>query len=155
LVRKQIPGVTLHIVGRGGEGALAKAGAKGTTVTGYVRDVRPYIHNSSVCVVPLRVGAGIRIKILEALAMGKAVVSTRVGCEGINVESGRNISIADSPQMFAEATIELLRNSALRRKLGAEGRKLIEREYTWDEIGPRLADMYLTLLDKYKRGSTR
>lgn len=153
LIKKEIPEITLHIVGRGGERTLKKVRARGIDVTGYVRDVRPHIRSSSVYVVPLRAGGGIRIKVLEALAMRKAIVSTTVGCEGIDVESGRDIFIADSPEMFAEATIELLRNSALREELGRNGRRLIERKYTWDRISPRLIDTYSTLLSRYKHTS--
>ncbi len=93
-------------------------------------------------VVPLRVGGGTRLKILDAMAMERAIVSTSVGAEGINVTAGRNILLADDPGEFAAKTLELLRNPGLRRRLGAEARMLVESEYSWDRIGGKLQDAY-------------
>jgi len=86
------------------------------------------------------------LKILEAWAMGKAVVSTSIGCEGLAAEDGRNILIRDDPASFAQAVRDVLRDETLRRRLGAEGRRTVERRYSWDAIGDSLRNLYSSLL---------
>jgi glycosyltransferase involved in cell wall biosynthesis len=88
----------------------------------------------AVYVVPLRVGGGTRLKIFEALAMGKAVVSTRVGAEGLPMAAGRHFLEADEPEAFAAAVVALLRDPARRAALGAAGRELVEARYGWAQI---------------------
>ncbi len=105
-------------------------------VTGTVEDVRPFIENAAVYVVPLRAGGGSRLKILEALAMGRAVVSTTVGAEGLDVEPGRNIVIEDTREGFAAAITALWDDAPRRAALGANGRSLIEERYRWEQIAP-------------------
>jgi glycosyltransferase involved in cell wall biosynthesis len=105
-------------------------------VTGTVDDVRPWIARAPVYVVPQRVGGGSRLKILEALAMGRPVVSTTVGAEGLAVESGRHLVLADTPEDFAGAISTLLIDAPRRRALGAAGRALIDAEYRWEQIAP-------------------
>src|SRR5256885_15425385 len=90
----------------------------GIVVTGEVRDIRPHVHGSSVYVVPLRIGGGTRIKIFEAMAMGKAVVSTPIGAEGLPVHHNENILLAESPEEFARCILRLLREPAERERLG-------------------------------------
>ncbi|NOX98057.1 MAG: glycosyltransferase, partial [Nitrospirae bacterium] len=85
---------------------------------------------------------GSRLKILEALAMKKAVVSTPVGCEGLNVFHEKNILIADTPEVFASRTIDLLEDKKLREQLGAAGRKLVEAKYGWEAISKSLCKIY-------------
>jgi glycosyltransferase involved in cell wall biosynthesis len=92
--------------------------------------------------VPIRVGGGTRLKILDAWAMGRAIVSTAVGCEGLEAIDGENILIRDDPGEFADAVIAVLRDPALRRRLGAAGRATAERVYAWDVIGDRLRCSY-------------
>src|SRR6266567_6467033 len=111
-------------------------------LTGYVPDVRPYVHDAACYVVPLRVGGGTRLKILDAWAMGKAVVSTSVGCEGLAAEDGRNILIRDDPESFAQAVRTVLRDAPLRLRLGVEGRRTVERQYSWERIGESLLSVY-------------
>jgi glycosyltransferase involved in cell wall biosynthesis len=105
-------------------------------VTGTVDDVRPYIAGASVYVVPLRIGGGSRLKILEALAMGRAVVSTTVGAEGLDLEPGVNILFEDTPPGFAAAINTLWRDEPRRRALGQAGRQVIDRQYRWEQIAP-------------------
>jgi len=114
---------------------LALAG-KNTSVqvTGGVDDIRPYVHKAAVYVVPLRIGGGTRIKIFEAMAMGSAIVSTSVGAEGLPVEHGKNILLADSPEDFAERTIALLTQRAERERIGRAARALVESRYGWAEV---------------------
>jgi len=88
--------------------------------------------------VPLRVGGGTRLKILDAWAMGKAIVSTSVGCEGLAAEDGVNILIRDDPKDFAEAVVSVLKDKTLRERLGAAGRRTVEQKYSWDVIGTGL-----------------
>jgi polysaccharide biosynthesis protein PslH len=114
-------------------------------LTGYVADVRPYVRDAACYVVPLRVGGGTRVKILDAWAMGKAVVSTSAGCEGLAAEDGRNILIRDDPHGFAHAVCAVLRDAALRRRLGVEGRRTVERQYSWERIGESMLELYNSL----------
>jgi glycosyltransferase involved in cell wall biosynthesis len=118
----------------------------GIRMTGYVDDIRPYVHDAACYVVPLRVGGGTRLKILDAWAMGKAVVSTSVGCEGLDAEHGRNILIADSPQAFAEAVRAVLQDADLRDRLGKAARATVESTYSWDIIRESMTEEYLSLV---------
>lgn len=112
------------------------------TVTGYVADIRPLVRQAAVYVVPLRVGGGTRLKVLDAMAMGKALVSTSIGCEGIDVEAGRHLVVADDPGAFAEATSLLLGDGTRRRALGRAARALVEQTYAWPVITQRLFAAY-------------
>ena len=96
-------------------------------MTGTVPDVRPYIDEAALYVVPLRAGGGTRLKIFEAFAMAKAVVSTTIGAEGLGVTSGRDIVLADDPDAFAHAVVSLLRDEQARQRLGRAGRALVDR----------------------------
>lgn len=117
----------------------------GIEMTGYVDDVRPYFRNAACFVVPLRVGGGTRLKILDAWAMGKAVVSTTVGCEGLEAIDGENILIRDTPADFADAVHALCTDSSLRRRLGSQARATAERIYSWDTLGEHMIAMYSQL----------
>ena len=145
LIRTEEKQTHLYIVGANPQKELLDLSSDPhVTVTGIVEDVRPYIASASVYIVPLRIGSGTRLKILEAMAMGKAVVSTSVGCEGIDVTHEKNIIIADEPLDFARWCIELLRNPFLRQKLGQEGRRLVETKYSWRSICASLEAVYLS-----------
>jgi sugar transferase (PEP-CTERM/EpsH1 system associated) len=111
-------------------------------VTGYVDDVLPYYRQASVCVVPLRAGGGTRLKILEAMALGRPVVSTTIGCEGLEVVDGEHLLIADDPQQFAEKTCQLLTDKALYCHIAENARQLVTRKYDWDMIAQRQLDVY-------------
>jgi glycosyltransferase involved in cell wall biosynthesis len=99
-----------------------------------------------VHVVPLRIGAGSRLKILEALALGRAVVSTRVGAEGLDLTDSEHLVLADEPRAFAAATVALLRDRDRRRALGAAGRRRVEEEYDWKSITAPLLPLYEQLV---------
>ena len=142
LIRAQAPDVRLWIVGKDPHPRLASLNSDpGIIVTGWVEDVRPYIVGAGVYVVPLRMGGGTRLKVLEAMAMGTAVVSTQVGCEGFEVTSGQELLIADSPATFAAAVLDLLRSPAQRDALGSAARTFA-RLYDWPLIVPRLERLY-------------
>jgi sugar transferase (PEP-CTERM/EpsH1 system associated) len=111
-------------------------------VTGKVDDIRPYVCEASVYVVPLRVGGGTRLKVLDAMAMAKALVSTSVGCEGIEANPGEHLVTADTPETFADATVALIRDRNRRRALGSAARALVERRYAWSVVGEQLMEAY-------------
>ena len=134
-IRQIEPGVTLSIIGRTPTAAVRRlADDAGIEVTGRVDDVRPHIADGSVYIVPLRIGGGTRLKIFEAMAMGKAVVSTTVGAEGLPVTSGQNVMIADEPARFAHAVIHLIRDAESRRRIEAEARRLVVERYDWSAV---------------------
>ncbi|MBI1923197.1 glycosyltransferase [Candidatus Poribacteria bacterium] len=114
----------------------------GIIVTGRVEDVKPYIARASVYVVPLRIGSGTRLKILEALAMEKAIVSTPIGEEGLHLIDGEEILIADAPSRFADAVLRLLTDKQMRRRIGESGRRRVEADYDWRQIGEKLHALY-------------
>lgn len=134
-IRREIPQVRLTVVGRNPSPRLRKEAAKaGICITGTVDDVRPYIAQATVYVVPIRIGGGTRLKIFEALAMEKAVVSTSVGAEGLPLVPGVHFLPADDPAEFARAVVSLLRDSSWRRRLGVAGRQLIEQRFSWSHV---------------------
>jgi sugar transferase (PEP-CTERM/EpsH1 system associated) len=135
-IRSRIPNASLCVVGRNPSRALLElAGShQGIEITGTVEDIRPFVHHAAVYVVPLRIGGGTRLKIFEAMAMGKAVVSTTIGAEGLPVRPGQHILIADDPEDFADTTIGLLGAPARREELGRSARELVERTYSWDAV---------------------
>lgn len=114
----------------------------GITITGYVDDIRPYIAGATVYVVPLRVGGGTRLKIMEAMAMGRAIVSTSVGAEGFPVVNGQELILADDPALFAQAVLKLLSTPMRRLELGRAGRDLAHANYGWESLVPRLERIY-------------
>ena len=146
LVRKEIPGASLTVVGRNpSEKLRAAAREGGVDVTGRVDDIRPHVRNATVYVVPLRVGSGTRLKIFEAMAMGKAMVSTTLGAEGLPVTDGENILIADSPEEFARAVVRLLCNPTERARLGAAARQLVEQSCSWSTVSRHFDEVFALL----------
>lgn len=141
LVRQSEPHATLSIIGRSPTPAVKRlAGQPGIEVTGRVDDVRPYVAAGSVYIVPLRIGGGTRLKIYEAMAMAKAVVSTTVGAEGLPVTSGRDVMIADEPARFAWAVVDLMRDGEARRRIEIEARRLVVERYDWSAVAHDFED---------------
>jgi glycosyltransferase involved in cell wall biosynthesis len=131
LIRLQAPTATWEIVGKNPPPIVQDlAKLAGISVTGSVPAVKPYLAAATVAIAPLLIGSGTRLKILEALAMGKAVVSTSLGCEGLNVVSGEHLIVADQPEVFAQSIVDLLQNAEQRAALGSAGRALAET-YSW------------------------
>jgi glycosyltransferase involved in cell wall biosynthesis len=120
----------------------------GIEVTGTVDDVRPYYYDALMAVIPLRVGGGSRLKILEAMAAGIPVVSTRLGAEGINVEDNANIVLADTSEGLHKAISNLVENEGRRRELAAGGRALVSARYDWSRLGTLLVDAYQKLMPR-------
>jgi glycosyltransferase involved in cell wall biosynthesis len=110
-------------------------------LTGYVDDIRPVVAQSWGCIVPLRVGGGTRLKILEAMALGTPVISTTKGAEGLAVTPGEDILIADEPLDFADAVLHLFSDQDLRAKLAANGRRTVEAHYSWDACAQPLQEL--------------
>jgi glycosyltransferase involved in cell wall biosynthesis len=141
------PGASLHLVGRNAPSDRARfERAPAVTCLGYVSDVRPHLAEATCCVVPIRAGGGTRLKILDAWAMGKAIVSTTIGCEGLDARHGENILIADDPSAFAQAVGEVLGNSKLRETLQVNARSTAVETYAWDTVGARMRAAYWGLL---------
>jgi glycosyltransferase involved in cell wall biosynthesis len=134
LIRREIPEASLTIVGRNPTPRLRAVASAAVRVTGTVDDVRPYVGEAAVYVVPLRIGGGTRLKIFEALAMGKAVVSTRIGAEGLPLVPGKHFIEADDPVDFAREVVTLLRDPTRRNYLAQMGRKLVEERYSWQQV---------------------
>jgi glycosyltransferase involved in cell wall biosynthesis len=147
LIKESQPRAVFRIVGRQPTELLRAtlSTISGVDFIGEVQDVRPYLESASVVVVPLRIGGGSRLKILEALAAGKAVVSTSIGAEGLEVDSGQHLLIADSPGEFARHVTNLLISKEARRELGENGRKLVTERYGWDGIARRLERVWLSI----------
>jgi len=141
-IRREVPDASFTVVGRNPTRRLrATLAGKNIRVTGTVDDVRPYIAGAAVFAVPLRIGGGTRLKIFEALAMGKAVLSSTMGAEGLPLVPGEHFVRADEPEEFASALVSLLRDPDRRRRLGKAGRQLVEERYTWEEVARRFADL--------------
>ncbi|HEX7049747.1 MAG TPA: glycosyltransferase family 4 protein [Longimicrobiales bacterium] len=145
-IRGMRPEVSVRWVGRIPEAVRQDCERRhGIRFTGYVDDVRPLVQDAACYIVPLRVGGGTRLKVLDAWALGKAVVSTTVGCAGLVARPGENILIADTPADFARAVDRVLRDDALRRRLGEQGRRTAEMYYDWRVVGRVLLEAYRDL----------
>ena len=149
LVVAQSPHARFQIVGMNPHSRLDELRANPhIEITGAVDDVRPYITAAAVYVIPMRVGGGTRFKALEAMASGKAIVSTTLGVEGIPVADGRELLLADTPGAMAAAVLRLLHDGGpLHAELGRHGRALVASQYGWAQIVPRLERVYADLLD--------
>lgn len=143
IIRHKLPEAVFTVVGYEPPAeVLALRHDTHTRVTGYVKDVRPYLAESAVVIVPLRYGSGTRLKILEAWSMGKAVVSTTLGAEGLLARDGENILLADTAEDFANAVLRLCRDRQLARRIGQAGRSVAEHFYSWDAIAMEMERAY-------------
>lgn len=142
-IRQEVPHASFSIVGRSPSSRLCAMAKKEASVelTGWVRDVRPYVAQAEVVVVPLRIGGGTRIKIPEAMAMAKAVVSTPIGAEGLPFNNGREIQIAERPEQFAGVVVELLNNTALRNSIAAAARDEVANHHGWEAVIERVEEI--------------
>lgn len=146
LVRARDERVKVTWVGRAKPDVIASYAKRGIVLTGHVEDMRSYVHSAACYVVPLRIGGGTRLKILDAWALGKAVVSTSIGCEGLDAVDGQNILIRDEPAAFATAVTMLLHDSGLRASLERNARATAVRKYSWDVIGEKMRSVYREVL---------
>jgi glycosyltransferase involved in cell wall biosynthesis len=149
LIRAQQPGISLRITGKtDGVPLEGLPLGEGVILTGYLEDVRPTIAQSWACVVPLRVGGGTRLKVLEAMALGTPVVSTSKGAEGLDITPGEHLLVADDPDHFAQCVVKLITDPDLRDRLVVNGRRLVEEEYGWDKIGDSLNCFLQEIVDR-------
>ena len=133
-VKSHFPRGKFYIIGRKpAPEVLALRKEEGIVVTGFVNDVRPYYAWATACVVPLLVARGIQNKVLEAMAMAKPVVATSQAFEGIKAKPGHDILVADEPQAFAQALIEILKDPNRQKELGQAARKIMEEKYSWEK----------------------
>lgn len=146
-VQDKFPDIKIYIVGKDAPPELKDRATENIIVTDFVEDVRPYVWRSSVYVVPLRMGGGTRLKVLEALSMKKPLVTTSIGCEGIEVEHEETALIADDPAMFSEEVIRLIENKSLQDKISSNGYELVKSTYDWKVIGKHIEHAYADLLE--------
>ena len=144
---RQRPDCTLDIVGREPPAAIRKlaAGEPRIRVTGTVPDIRPYLWNTAVSIVPLRIGGGTRLKIYESMAARIPVVSTSVGAEGLTIDPPANIRIADSPESFAAECVSLLESPEARARQAAAGWELVSTRFSWEQVTAR----FESILERY------
>jgi glycosyltransferase involved in cell wall biosynthesis len=143
-LRRRAPGVewSVDIVGHAPPPPVRALAGNGVRVTGSVPDTRPFAHEAQIFIVPLRIGGGSRLKILEAFAMGCPVVSTTLGCEGLGIVDGDQLAIGDDPAAFADAVIRLHGDPGLRRALAERARADVIARFSWESIGARLNAVY-------------
>lgn len=141
-VRRRVSDVRAVVVGRGREDVLERLRRAGAEATGEVADIRPFLEQAAAVVVPIRAGGGTRFKVVEGLAMARPMVSTTIGCEGIDVRDGEHLLVADDADAFASAVVRLFDEPGFAASLGRAGRDLVEREYSWERAGERLAAVH-------------
>jgi sugar transferase (PEP-CTERM/EpsH1 system associated) len=150
-LRRLQPSAKFVVVGQGAPEWLVRLGGPDVEFTGAVGDVRPYLARAAVVVAPLRAGSGTRLKILEAMAMAKPVVTTAIGCEGLDVVDGEHLLVAGDAQVFAEETARLMSDRKRASELGRAARALAERNYSWRAIVQQLEQFHTQLIRKETR----
>jgi glycosyltransferase involved in cell wall biosynthesis len=139
-IRKEFPEAVFQIVGRRPAAKVQRLASDSVEVTGTVPSVEEYLDKASVVVVPLRIGGGTRLKIFEAMAMGKALISTSIGAEGLDIKSGHDLLLADEANAFADAVILLLRDAEIRRRLEKAAVETAA-QYDWSSVAAQFADV--------------
>lgn len=149
-IRAKLPAATLKVVGTGVPEDLQKLASAlpGVTITGKVPDVRPFISSAALALNFLESGGGIALKVLEAMAMRKPVLSNSMGCEGIKVTHGENVFLADGSESFADAAVFLLQNVQVRQRIAEAGYQLVKQDYAWDRLAGRFIDCYASVLSE-------
>jgi sugar transferase (PEP-CTERM/EpsH1 system associated) len=150
LVRQRVPDVKFYIAGQNPPGNVKALAGDGVIVTGFVPDMRDYVSRATIVVMPLRAGAGTKHRVFQALCMKKPVVCTAVAAEGIALTHGETALLADDPETFANATVSLLQDAALRQRLGERGRQLVLDRYDWRAIYERLEEAFQEAVRKRK-----
>jgi glycosyltransferase involved in cell wall biosynthesis len=150
-IRRKVPEVTLTIVGRNPPPEILSLACPSITVTGFVEDVRPYLERAAVFVCPLREGAGIKNKVLQAWSMGKAVVATTPSVGGLKVRNGENIIVSDDPSSFAEEVTKLLKDPAAAASIGKNAQNTINEHYTWEKKSKQLENLLFSIVTEAHR----
>jgi len=147
-VRRDVPDLRLTIVGRSPYPSLVELAQRDSNiaVTGPVEDVRPYIDEATAFIVPIRIGGGTRLKIYEAMAMEKPVISTTVGAEGLPVRDGGELLLADDPKSFADAVVKVLTDADLASRLGRSAAELVRQNFGWRRVSAIMADVCQTAI---------
>jgi len=148
LIRQKIPDARLTIIGKNPPKdflKLADDKESGIVTTGFVPELDPYFADSALTVVPVRAGGGMRVRILEAFARAAPVVTTSIGLEGIDACPGEDVLVADNPEDFAKAVIDLLQDKVLQQRLSTNGRRLVEKKYDWQVVLQELDQVYQAL----------
>jgi glycosyltransferase involved in cell wall biosynthesis len=149
LIRRENPDVKLYLVGRNPAKEITDLSTDpSVSVTGYVNDVRPYLAKSTVVIAPEILGTGMKYKVLEAMSMGKAVVTTTLGAQGIAANNREHLVVADTPADFAKATLSLLTDQGLRAPLGTNARKLVEEHYSWEAITKEVNQLLVDIVSE-------
>lgn len=143
-VKAELPGARFVVAGANPPPDLQAwaAADPALSVTGFVEDMRAPMSEASVIVCPMRIGSGIKIKLLESLAMGKAVVATPLACAGLELRADEHLLVAEAPEQFARCVAQLLRDPKRRAQLGEAGRRWVRERYTWDEVCRRFEEVY-------------
>jgi glycosyltransferase involved in cell wall biosynthesis len=148
LLLERIPGFKTIIVGRSTEKIPQTKKGEGMIIKGYIDDFNSLVKLAPIAIIPLRIGGGMRVKLVEMMAKGMTIVSTSIGAEGVDVTNGENIVLADEPTQFADAIKRLLESPEECRRIGRNGRKLVELKYSWNNIG----DKFFQILQNVIRG---
>jgi len=149
------PCARFKIVGQNPSSRLRRTAATNPAVelVGRVPDVRPHVAQAEIVVVPLRVGGGTRIKIPEAMAMAKAVVSTHIGAEGLPFRNGCEICLEDDPEAFSLTVIDLLRNPSRRRAIEKAARERVVRDHSWESVVDRVEEILVRVNENFRTGA--
>lgn len=148
ILKKEIPDIRITIIGKNPPNYIKNIANddQNLVITGFVDDIRHFVDKSMIFVCPIDDGGGTKIKILDALAMGKAIIANKIACEGIDVEDGISVLYASTPEDYVNKIKELLNNNKLMTALEVNGRKLIEHKYSYDSIGLKLNSIYESLI---------
>jgi glycosyltransferase involved in cell wall biosynthesis len=145
LVQQAMPGARLTVIGKNPPAdflRMAESSQGAIEVTGYVADLAPYLRETTLMVVPVLAGGGMRVRILEAFARGLPVVTTTIGLEGIDAQAGRDVLVADTPETFAAGVTQVLEDTHLQQQLVTNGRALVENRYDWQAVLKQLDEVY-------------
>lgn len=151
IIKLEYPNIEFWIVGKDPAPEVLELKGEGVHVTGEVENLLPYYKDSMVCVIPLRAGGGTRLKILEAMALGRPIVTTSIGCEGLTVKNGEHLLIADTPELFASHVLALLRDKQKWLQLTRQARTLVVDSYDWDLIAQRHLQLYEEVISQNRR----
>ena len=142
LINNQMPDAKVYVVGAHASKRVKSFASDRVVITGFVDDVRPYIARAEVVIIPLLIGGGTRLKALEAMAMKKPIVSTSIGCEGIDLVPGETVLIGDTPQAFADAVIRLFADAGLRTRVVEQAYEIMCSTYSWEAISKQYQDAF-------------
>src|SRR6266508_691619 len=151
-IYRQMPGVKLVVVGTWSESAKSKLAVPGISFSGYVRNLRATLQGG-IMLVPLRIGSGVRVKIIVAMAQGVPVVSTSIGCEGMPVRNGKDLLVRDDPGAFASAAVQLAQTPELWRQLAQAAQKTVSKHYSPEGVRRRRNEIYATIVQNARSGS--